>query len=105
MVGLAVGLTVGLAFGFLIGLIGLAFGLAFGLAAGLTAGSTPKVGLIELALVTTGAGRVNFMQLLEDVHHREVLRQAGAVYQFRHAELQVHLAKIHRQRSHSPITT
>ena len=33
------------------------------------------------------------MRVLEDAHHRQVLRQAGAVYQFRHAELQDHLAK------------
>ncbi|MGY5126896.1 hypothetical protein [Streptomyces nigrescens] len=30
---------------------------------------------------------------LRDAHRRGVLRQAGAVYQFRHARLQEHLAR------------
>jgi len=93
-----VGLLDGLAFG-LVG--GLAGGLVFGLAGG----SAHKVGIIELILATTGAGRVNFLRVLEDAHHRQVLRQAGAVYQFRHAELQEHLAKIHRQRTRPPTST
>ena len=62
----------------------------------------PKIGLTELALTATGAGRVKFMRVLEDAHHRQVLRQAGAVYQFRHAELQEHLAKIHRPPTRPP---
>jgi hypothetical protein len=33
------------------------------------------------------------MRFLADAHQRGVLRQAGAVYQFRHAELQRHLAR------------
>jgi hypothetical protein len=34
------------------------------------------------------------MRFLADTHHqREVLRQAGAAYQFRHAEFQRHLAE------------
>lgn len=33
---------------------------------------------------------------LEDAYQRGVLRQAGAVYQFRHARLQDHLARTHR---------
>ncbi|MGQ0776178.1 MAG: hypothetical protein ACT4NY_17420 [Pseudonocardiales bacterium] len=57
------------------------------------------VGLTQLILVITGAGRVNFMRVLEGAHQQQVLRQAGAVYQFRHAELQEHLSKIHHQRT------
>ncbi|MEU6642790.1 helix-turn-helix domain-containing protein [Saccharomonospora sp. NPDC046836] len=34
--------------------------------------------------------------LLDDAYRRGVLRQSGAVYQFRHARLQEHLAKAHR---------
>ena len=79
--------------------VGLAVGLTAGLTAGLTEGSMPKVGLTEHVLAVTGAGRVGFMKVLEDAHRRQVLRQAGAVYQFRHADLQEHLAKIHRQRT------
>jgi hypothetical protein len=36
--------------------------------------------------------RVRFMPLLETALERQVLRQAGAVYQFRHADLQDRLA-------------
>jgi hypothetical protein len=35
---------------------------------------------------------------LEDAHRRGVLRQNGAVYQFRHAQLQRHLARSHQPR-------
>ena len=38
--------------------------------------------------------RVN--ALLDDAYRRGVLRQSGAVYQFRHARLQEHLAKTYR---------
>ncbi len=101
-IGLAAGLTIGLAFGlaagFMVGfMVGLTGGLVVGLAFGLAAGATPQVSLTELVLATTGAGRVKFLRVLEDAHHRQVLRQAGAVYQFRHAELQDHLAEIHRR--------
>jgi len=33
------------------------------------------------------------MPFLEDAHQRGVLRQQGAVYQFRHVMLQTHLAE------------
>lgn len=35
---------------------------------------------------------------LEDAYHRGVLRQTGAVYQFRHVRLQHHLGRAFRQR-------
>ena len=106
-VGLALGLLVGLVVGLMVGLgtallAGLMFGLIFGLMFGLLFGSVPKVSFTELVLATTGAGRVKFMRVLEDAHHRQVLRQAGAVYQFRHAELQDHLAEIHRRHTRTP---
>jgi predicted lipid-binding transport protein (Tim44 family) len=104
--GLAFGLVVGLASGLAAGLrVGLVVGLAFGLAVGLAFGSMPQVSLTELVLTTTGAGRVKFMRVLQDAHHRQVLRQAGAVYQFRHAELQDHLAEIHRRNTQPPTST
>jgi len=108
--GVAAGLTFGVATGTPFGVAtGIPFGVASGLAASfgvglaavLLAGARPKVRLIELVLAITGGGRIKFMQVLEDAHHRQVLRQAGAVYQFRHAELQEHLAKIHRLRTHT----
>jgi WD40 repeat protein len=39
------------------------------------------------------------MPVLEDALEREVLRQAGSVYEFRHAELQDHLARAFQQRT------
>jgi hypothetical protein len=45
----------------------------------------------EMALRLQGRG-VRFMPLLEKALARQVLRQAGAVYQFRHADLQDRLA-------------
>ena len=39
---------------------------------------------------------------LTDANHRGVLRQTGAVYQFRHAHLQDHLASAHRTPTDSP---
>lgn len=95
--GLAVGLTVGLTFG-------LAFGLAFGLTVGLT------FALARLMLSAWGTWLL-FARLwlpmtrrlpwrpkrfLEDAYNRGVLRQAGAVYQFRHAQLRDHLAAQYR---------
>jgi hypothetical protein len=103
--GLVIGLGIGPAVGFggglgsglanvLVGgfVIGLVIGLIFTLR-----GGSMKVSFIELILSTTGAGRVKFIQVLEDAHQRQILRQAGAIYQFRHAELQDHLAEIHRR--------
>lgn len=89
--GLVAGLVFGLTFGFPLGL------LIFGIPIAFAGGSMPQVCLTELLLAITGAGRVKFIRVLDDAHHRQVLRQAGAVYQFRHAELQDHLAEIHRR--------
>jgi hypothetical protein len=93
------GLTGGLGNGLLGGLmVGLVSGLLFALLIGLLTGSM-TVSLAELILPITGAGKVKFIRVLEDAHRLQVLRQAGAVYQFRHAELQDHLAEIHRRRT------
>ena len=85
-------------------MFGLTVGLAVGLGGVFGDSSARMVQLTQLMLVITGAGRVN-LGLLEDAHQRQVLRQAGAVYQFRHAELQEHLAKIHHQRTRPPTNT
>jgi hypothetical protein len=105
--GLAVGLAVGLAGGLgLVGWLGfvlvgwLGFGLVGGLVGGLAGGSAAWLRLAEVVLAFRRQGRVRFMRVCEDALDRQVLRQAGAVYQFRHAELQDHLAAIHRQRGH-----
>lgn len=125
VIGLGVGLIGGLGGGFVIGLgIGPAVGFGGGLGSGLAnvlvggfviglvigliftlRGGSMKVSLTELILTTTGTGRVKFIQVLEDAHRRQILRQAGAVYQFRHAELQDHLAEIHRKHTQPSMST
>ena len=100
--GLALGLLAGIWAGLLRGFgIGLVFGLAAGLVSWLTAwlvaGQVPLVKLTELILIPQRRGRVHFLHLLEDAFRRQVLRQAGALYQFRHAALQAHLAAMHGQ--------
>jgi hypothetical protein len=109
--GLMGGLACVLGFGLLLGLIGLVgvgaggllegvlsglvTGLVFGLLVGplfvLIGGAAPSLRLTEIALRLKGR-RVRFMPLLEIALVRQVLRQAGAVYQFRHADLQDRLA-------------
>jgi hypothetical protein len=71
--------------------LGLTLGLVSGLASGFRAGAAPSLKFAEIALWLRGR-RVRFMPLLETALARQVLRQAGAVYQFRHADLQDRLA-------------
>ncbi|MFI9237626.1 helix-turn-helix domain-containing protein [Streptomyces sp. NPDC053079] len=52
-------------------------------------------------LPLTGRLPWSVVGFLEDAYERGVLRQAGAVYQFRHARLQDHLARTYRAR-HAP---
>jgi hypothetical protein len=66
--------------------------LLLGLGFGLAVGQVPMVKFTELVLTYKGWGRVHFLRLLEDAYERQILRQAGACYQFRHAELQSHFA-------------
>ncbi len=96
---------------------GLVAGLATGLATGLVAGNALQFVVLGVAVVTGLWGWANMFQtawpsymltagwlafhhhlpwslmsFLSDAHRRGVLRQAGAVYQFRHIELQHRLA-------------
>jgi hypothetical protein len=79
--------------GFLAGFGALVFGfvawLVFGIGGGL--GPAAQLSVVELAWGLRGH-RVCFMPLLQTALDRQVLRQAGAVYQFRHAALQDLLA-------------
>jgi hypothetical protein len=45
----------------------------------------------DLALFFSGRGPVHLARVIRTAHERQVLRQAGALYQFRHAELQEYL--------------
>jgi hypothetical protein len=71
--------------------LGLTLGLLSGLVSGFRAGAAPSLLFTEIALLLRGR-QVRFMPLLETAMDRQVLRQAGAVYQFRHADLQDRLA-------------
>jgi hypothetical protein len=103
MTGLASGLVAGLGadleFGSTFGLAtGVVCGLGAGLVIGLVTAQVPSVKLTELVLACQGRGRAHFLHFLEDALDRQVLRQAGAVYQFRHAALQDRLAGMYSQR-------
>jgi hypothetical protein len=67
------------------------FGLAGGLMVGL-GGVSGQLLVAEEVLAISGH-RVRFIRFLEMGLDRQVLRQAGAVYQFRHADLQDRLAE------------
>ncbi|WP_326762804.1 NACHT domain-containing protein [Streptomyces phaeochromogenes] len=104
---LAVGLLETLTFGLAAGLVaelvgGLAVGLAVGLGVGLGLGLLEGLndtawGVFVIACAYFVVRRKiprHLMEFLHDAHeHRGVLRQAGAVYQFRHIDLQRHLAQ------------
>ena len=95
------GLTFGLAIGLVAGLVaGLAAGVASG-AVGAVAGgwAASTNGTVWLSYLRTKGWLAlrrrlpwKLMGFLADAHRRGVLRQAGAVYQFRHIELQHRLA-------------
>jgi hypothetical protein len=70
-------------------------GLLLGLAVMFVLGLGPALWLLAVGPVMriTGHGPLLTIAFLEAARQRQVLRQAGAVYQFRHAELQDRLAK------------
>jgi len=94
--GLAAGSVSGLKAGLSVGLaVGLVAGLGFGLLNGLNALMAIPWGMFVLArawLALRGKLPRDLMAFLADAHQRGVLRQVGAVYQFRHIELQRRLA-------------
>ncbi|WP_235498098.1 NACHT domain-containing protein [Frankia sp. R43] len=73
----------------------LTFALAFGLVVGLVvalASAWGRLGLARLWLATRRQQPLHLIAFLEDAHARGVLRQAGAVWEFRHSSLQRYLA-------------
>ncbi|PBC80891.1 NACHT domain-containing protein [Streptomyces sp. KS_16] len=102
VVGLVLGLGYGTAVTHFNGFaLGLPSGIGAGLAAAIGGGTLTAWGrwvvLVRLWLPLSGhlPWRVN--AFLDDARARGVLRQAGAVYQFRHARLRDRLAEAHRQ--------
>ncbi|GAU65739.1 hypothetical protein SSP35_02_01060 [Streptomyces sp. NBRC 110611] len=75
-------------------------GGAFGYALSLTAWGQWTV-FSRIWLPLTGRLPWSLVAFLEDAYQRGVLRQAGAVYQFRHLRLQHHLARAYRTQ-HGP---
>ncbi|MGX7763566.1 NACHT domain-containing protein [Streptomyces angustmyceticus] len=92
------GLLAGLVFG-----IEAAFGGGLGYGLAFTAWGQ-WVALARMWLPLTGRLPWAVIAFLDDAHQRGVLRRAGAVYQFRHARLQDHLAQVSRAHhcSHRP---
>ncbi|WP_217213754.1 hypothetical protein [Streptomyces sp. AC550_RSS872] len=89
---LATGLVAGFGWALAVGLVvGPVIGLAGGIVAGLkTAWS--HFAVTSIYLVARREVPPDLMAFLADAHeHRGVLRQVGAVYQFRHIDLQRHL--------------
>lgn len=81
------------------GIVGPEYGFVFALAAGVAGVLSRPWGQFTLArlwLATRGRLPWRFMDFLDNAHRRGVLRQSGAVYEFRHATLRDHLAHIGR---------
>lgn len=94
---LSVGLPVGLLYGLLVNEAGLAWGFAYGALAGVLSVRATSAWLYWLVLVRgwlplTGSLPWSVQAFLTDACRRGVLRQTGAVYQFRHARLHAHLS-------------
>jgi hypothetical protein len=71
-------------------------GAMFGIAAGLSIFLCRAWGSFILARIwfaARGQLPLRLTRFLDDAHRRSVLRQAGGLYQFRHARLQDNLAK------------
>jgi hypothetical protein len=102
-------LTIGLPIAFLTGILfvkqdGIPTGLAVAIGTGSTFGLMAGLGLptdvyafVKLRLWLTGNVPWRMMSFLEDAHRLGLLRQVGAVYQFRHADLQDRLATQHEE--------
>lgn len=83
--------------------VGPEFGIVIGVVYGVLTGLGPAVltGFAQLVLLLCGRP-VRFPVLFREALRRQVLRQAGVVYQFRHAELQDHLATAYRRWGEGP---
>ncbi|MEY9842137.1 NACHT domain-containing protein [Streptacidiphilus sp. EB103A] len=107
VIGLEVGLVNGIVYGPLRGFeVGTVFGLEAAFGAGLGYGLSLTawgqwVALCRIWLPLTGRLPWALIAFLDDAHQRGVLRQAGAVYQFRHARIQSHLSQAFQER-HEP---
>jgi len=76
--------------------IGLASGLIIGITFGFYHAASPAFLISNWWLAMRRKLPWRLMRFLEDAHQKSVLRQNGAVYQFRHEKLRMHLTKIDR---------
>jgi hypothetical protein len=76
-------------------------GAGAGLVIGSKIGSTPDLLMTEIVLARRP---LHLVRLLSDACNRNVLRQAGTVWQFRHAELQDRMARQYRVQHLLPTT-
>lgn len=94
--GSLLGSGVGIMIGNLAGTaVAVLFGTVLGLVAALGFGPAHMWGqflLVRALLAIQGRAPLRLMGFLQEAYDRGVLRQAGGVYQFRHAQLQDHLA-------------
>lgn len=86
--------------------VGLIPALLIGLAAGLRQSAWARYATARCHLAARAGLPLDLMAFLADAHeHRGVLRRVGAVYQFRHIELQHHLAGPERRFTGSSAAT
>jgi hypothetical protein len=74
--------------------IGIASGIVVGLTFGFCCAASPEFRIITWWLAMQRKAPWRFKRFLEDAYDRNVLRQSGASYQFRHIELQKRLAAL-----------
>lgn len=93
VIGTAFAVAVAFFLGVVLGVVnGVALGVAFGTVVGLGFNAWGWwLVLARIWLPLTGRLPWRVLTFLDDAYRRGVLRQAGAVYQFRHARLQAHL--------------
>jgi hypothetical protein len=93
----AIGLVIGVGYGLILGpAVGIAAGLMVAFGIGTMTAWGRWVLLVRIWLPLRGLAPWAQIAFLDDAYRRGVLRQAGAVYQFRHARIQTQLAESFR---------
>jgi NACHT domain len=82
-------------------LVGSGYGATLGFGSAVIQSAWPRWLIIRTRLFTSRHAPWDLLKFLEEAHRREVLRQSGAAYQFRHLKLQQRLAARSRQ-DHAP---
>jgi len=91
--GLGVGIGAALSLGVERGvLIGVASAMGAGVAGAVTASQVAAFRVVMVPLFFRGRAPRRPMAFLADAYERQILRQVGTIYQFRHAELQDYLS-------------